>query len=74
MRLYLVTIYYTLRGASTATSNNLVIRRYANSASSAIATVSALFGSLSNFSWDTGDNAGLRSLEVDEVTASEITN
>lgn len=75
MHLYNVTVSFIVRPTDSTTSStgSLVVRRYANSAASAIATVSSLYGALSNFAWGSGDNAGLKYLEVTDVTASEIT-
>lgn len=72
MRLYSVTVTFVLRTFTSASTGSLTIRRFANSASSAISTVSSLYGALSNFAWSDGANAGLKSLEVTEVTAEEI--
>lgn len=76
MHLYDVTVSFIIRAtaSSTSTTGSLVVKRYANSAASAISTVSSLYGALSNFAWATGTNAGLKYLEVTEVTATEITS
>ena len=74
MHLYSVVINFVVRTYSTSSNGSLTLRRFANSAASAISTVSSLYGALSNFAWADGTNAGLKYLEVTEVTATEITN
>lgn len=76
MREYMVTISYIIRPTDSTTSAvaTLAVRRYANSGASAIASVSSLFGALSNFAWATGTNAGLKYLEIAEVSSAEVIN
>lgn len=76
MHEYMLTISYIIRPTDSTTSSvaTLTVRRYANSGASAIASVSSLFGSLSNFAWATGDNAGLKYLEIAEVSCAEVIN
>lgn len=76
MREYVVTITYFIRPTDSTTSSptTLAVRRFANSGSSAIACVSSLFGALSNFAWATGTNAGLKYLEIAEVSSAEVIN
>lgn len=76
MHEYVVTISYIIRPTDSTTSAtaSLVVRRFANSGASAIASVSSLFGALSNFAWATGTNAGLKYLEIAEVTSAEVIN
>lgn len=72
MHLYSVTVTFVVRTFSSTSTGSLTVRRFANSAASAISTVSSLYGALSNFAWSDGQNAGLKYLEVTEVTAEEI--
>lgn len=76
MHEYVVTISYIIRPTDSTTSSaaTLVVRRFANSGASAIASVSSLFGALSNFAWATGTNAGLKYLEIAEISSAEVIN
>lgn len=68
MDLYEVTIRYSLLTNDGVTQSSLVIKRKANKASDAIATVSSLFGALSNYT----DELGNKYLTVIFVSANKI--
>lgn len=70
MTLYTIQIRYSLHDGETSSSNILVIKRIANNASTAISTVSALFGSLSNYT----DDLGNKNIEITNVSVVSSTS
>ena len=73
MHLYDVTVAFVIRSANAQQTYTLEVYRFANSAASAMATVGSLLGSMSNFSYATGTNAGKKQLELTQISATEIT-
>lgn len=72
MRLYDVSVRFVIRSSDSSQSYDLEVYRYANSAASAMATVSSLVGSMSNFAWASGTYAGKKQVEVTLLSAVEI--
>lgn len=69
MTLYTIQIRYSLHDGESSSSNTLVIKRISNNASTAISTVSALFGSLSNYT----DDLGNKNIEITNVSVVSST-
>lgn len=66
MNVYNVVVSYTVRAEGSTTSHTIPILRKANSASSAISTISALFGALSNYV----DSNGIPFMTITNVLAN----
>lgn len=72
MNTYTVTVKYMVGDTLPQTAGTLVIKRTAKDASTAIATVTAILSSLSNYKFDSGNTHGIPYFQVLKAYTADV--